>query len=113
MKRMSYWLLGIAVIVMALSQAPAAVAGSTVRGQLYRLSQNRRYPAPAIAVRLTSQRYGPSSTVYSGPDGWYYLYNVPAGAFVLEVTVSSRQVLRFNVQVNSTAYTDVGPIQVP
>ena len=67
------------LVLLVASVASAA----TVRGQLVFASNNT--PAPYIAVRLNAPNKGPSEFAYSGGDGKYYLKNVPAGTYQLEV----------------------------
>ena len=43
----------------------------------------------------------------------YYLYNIPAGDFTLEVWVSEQNPLLKQISVGAQAYTDIQPIQVP
>jgi hypothetical protein len=61
---------------------------TTVRGQVIRA--NGVSPVPGITVDLlipnANSRSVPSVT---GPNGMYYLYNIPAGDYYLEVWVSS------------------------
>src|ERR1035437_4577250 len=47
-----------------------------------------RYPAAGVAVTVYNQYAGKSSPGHAGQDGLYYLYNVPAGYYTLEVWVS-------------------------
>lgn len=88
---------------------------STVRGMLFREDQRRnRYPAPGIPVRLNHPHYGPSGFVYSGNDGMYYLQNIGAGVYTLEVMIGKDQFLRFQINVyGDRPYTDIEPIRVP
>ena len=93
----------------------SAVAGSSiVRGKLLRVTpQGQSYPAGGIGVSVTNTQHGRSSMVYSGADGMFYLYNIPAGAFTLEVWTAKNQALRFPIQVYERPYTDINPIRVP
>ena len=93
----------------------SAVAGSSiVRGKLFRVTpQGQSYPAGGLAVSVTNQKYGRSSMVYTGADGMFYLYNIPSGAFTLEVWTAKNQALRFPIQVHEKPYTDINPIKVP
>jgi hypothetical protein len=75
--------------------------------------QGQSYPAGGLAVSVTNPQHGRSSLVYSGADGMFYLYNIPAGAFTLEVWTAKNQALRFPIQVYEKAYTDINPIKVP
>ncbi|MFZ1008668.1 MAG: carboxypeptidase-like regulatory domain-containing protein [Candidatus Sulfotelmatobacter sp.] len=88
--------------------SPAHAA--TVRGQLVFSSSNA--PAPYVAVRLNSQSKGPSEFAYSGGDGKYYLLNVPAGAYQLEVWRGGKVVLTVAVTVQEPV-ADLPPARVP
>jgi hypothetical protein len=105
--------LAVAFFVGLLLQS--AVGGSSiVRGRLFRVTpQGQSYPAGGLAVSVTNPQHGRSSLVYSGADGMFYLYNIPAGAFTLEVWTAKNQALRFPIQVYEKAYTDINPIKVP
>ena len=93
----------------------SAVAGSSiVRGKLFRVTpQGQSYPAGGIGVSVTNTQHGRSSMVYSGADGMFYLYNIPAGSFTLEVWTGKNQALRYPIQVYEKPYTDINPIRVP
>jgi hypothetical protein len=93
----------------------STLAGSSiVRGKLFRMTpQGQSYPASGLGVSVTNQKYGRSSMVYTGADGMFYLYNIPAGAFTLEVWTAKNQALRFPIQVYERPYTDINPIKVP
>lgn len=96
--------------------AVSAEALSMVRGQLFRRdAYGRGYAAPGIAVRLWHPQYGASSFSNSDREGMYYLYNVPAGDFTLEVWLTGQpeHVLRRPLRVDGRAVVDVPPIQVP
>jgi len=91
-------------------------AASIVRGQLFRLGpEGQRFPASSIAVRLVNQNRGPSGFAYTGSDGMYYLYNIPADNYTLEVWLSQdpNRRLKVNVRVDDRPYTDVAPMEVP
>jgi len=94
------------LVFLLLSPAHAA----TVRGQLVFSSSNA--PAPYVAVRLNSQSKGPSEFAYSGNDGKYYLRNVPAGAYQLEVWRGGKVVLTLAVTVQEPL-VEVPPARLP
>lgn len=102
------------IAIVGLLLQSAVGASSIVRGRLFRVTpQGQSYPAGGIAVSVNHPQYGRSSYSYAGGDGMYYLYNIPAGAFVLEVWVSSGQAMTFQIQVYEQPYTDIAPIRVP
>jgi len=74
-----------------------AANAATVRGQLVFGSSGA--PAPYVSVRLNAAGKGPSEFAYSGSDGKYYLRNVPAGAYRLEVWRGGKIVLTVAVSV--------------
>jgi hypothetical protein len=90
-KHISMRVLGGLVLLIA-----SAASAATVRGQVVFATNNS--PAPYVAVRLNASR-GPSEFAYSGGDGRYYLRNVPAGAYQLEVWRGGRVVLKVAVTV--------------
>lgn len=103
------------------SQAPImpiydAPQGQRVtRGMLFRGSTCCQHRAQAVAVRVTHPQYGPSSFAYTGQDGMYYLYNVPAGKFTLEIWITNdeRSVQRYPVTISDALVNDIPPIRVP
>jgi hypothetical protein len=100
-------------LVGFLWQSPVG-GSSVVRGRLFRVTpQGQSYAAGGLAVSVTNTKYGRSSMVYSGADGMFYLYNIPAGQFTLEVWTAKNQALRFPINVYERPYTDINPIKVP
>jgi hypothetical protein len=93
---------------------PASAQGATVRGRLERRDgQGRLYPATYVSVTLNSAKTGRSSQAYTGADGMYYLYNVPAGDYQLEVWATpGKPPLTFNIRVLDRPYTDILPILI-
>jgi hypothetical protein len=70
---------------------------ANVRGQLVYASDNSA--APYVAVRLNSTSKGASEFAYSGADGRYFIKNVPAGDYQLEVWRGGRIVLTIPITV--------------
>jgi hypothetical protein len=89
----------------------ATMAGaSTVRG---RLVHSNGYPAAGVAVTVVNQSVGRSSPAYAGPDGMYYLYNVPPGVYYLEVWVyPGAAPMVYQIQVVEP-YTDIPQVGIP
>lgn len=93
-----------------------------VRGMLFRPGQptsqrpDGRYPAGGIQLTLFNQRMGRSSPAYSGSDGMYYFYNVPAGDYTLEVWLAVQQATPYGIRVLPSTpqrpFTDIAPIAV-
>ena len=75
---------------------------ATVKGQLLNASNNS--PAPYVAVRLNSQSRGASEFAYSGGDGRYFINNVPAGDYVLEVWRGGRMVSSMPIKVQEPVF---------
>ena len=101
--------LALCVIAPVISSAEMA---STVRGRLVRRTPRGEFPAQGIPVSL-NRNGGRSGYAYSGPDGMYYLYNIPPGSYSLEVWVyPNRPPLVFSINVNEQGYTDISPIAV-
>lgn|SRR5262249_7488728 len=61
---------------------------ATVRGRVDRVVKGRRSPAVGVPVTLSSGRVGRSSPAYSNQNGMYYLQNIPAGTYNLEIWTS-------------------------
>jgi hypothetical protein len=103
-----------AIAIMGLLLQSTVDGSSIVRGRLFRVTpQGQSYPASGIAVSVSHPKYKRSSYVYSGADGMFYLYNIPAGAFTLEVWTSKGQAMTFKIQVYEREYTDLAPIRLP
>lgn len=102
-------------LLMLLSTLSTVALAATVRGRLDRVNPNGvRYPAPGVAVTLFNRNSGRSTAAYAGADGLYYLYNVPAGSYYLEVWISrnpSAPPKVFPVSVADPS-TDIPPIVV-
>src|SRR5437588_22985 len=89
---------------------PVWANAATVRG---RLVHANGYPAAGVAITVVNQQVGRSSPAYVGPDGMYYLYNIPPGYYYLEVWIypgAPPQV--YQIQVFEP-YTDIPPTGVP
>jgi len=94
------------IAIALLAALPATAA--TVRGRLVR----GRAGAGGIAVTVINPRKVRTAAVYSGADGMYYIPNVRAGSYTLEVWVRRIRPLEFPIQVREPQ-TDVNPINVP
>ncbi len=100
---------GCAVLLVVMAQAASA---ATVHGRLVHAGNG--YPAAGVPVTVYNQNLGRSSPANSGPDGMYYLYNVPAGNNnYLEVWMyPGAQPVVYQIQVVEP-YTDIPQIAVP
>lgn len=85
---------------------------ATVRGNLHRILWNGvQSNAPGVAVTLYNPSLGRTTPSYTDVYGMYYLYNIPPGAYYLEIWTSNPPMV-FQIQV-SDPYTDVPPVRVP
>lgn len=96
--------------VLLVSLMVVTANAATVRG---RLVHANGYPAAGVAVTVVNQQVGRSSPAYAGPDGMYYLYNIPPGYYYLEVwTYPGAPPQVYQIQVFEP-YTDLPPTGVP
>jgi hypothetical protein len=78
-----------------------------VRGRI----QRGPYPVPYVTVTLFSSSRGRSAPSVTGPDGMYYLYNVPPGQYIIEIWLGGRPI-QYSVNVGEP-HTDYPPISIP
>jgi len=101
------------LVVFALLQAAAA---ATIRGELVRRAANgANYPAGGIAVTIYNQYRGRSTASFTAANGMYYIYNIPAGAYYLEIWTSRDPRVPptvYPVQIREP-YTDIPVLAVP
>lgn len=94
---------------LLLSVLAIPVLAANVRGKLQDREQS---PKAYVAITLYNSRTGRSAAVYTGADGMYYLRNVPAGEYYLEVWLyANRPPLTYKVTINDPD-TDIAPIEV-
>lgn len=103
--------IALAFMVLGFVTAQALAAASTVRGQIYRMVNGKRVGANGIAVRLNHPQRGPSSAVYTNSEGMYFLYNIPPGQYTLEVTITQKNIKKYQITVENKPYTDIAPIE--
>jgi hypothetical protein len=84
-------------------------ATSTVRGQILR----NRYPVAKVSVTLYNSGRGRSSPSYTNNTGTYYIPNVPADSYILEIWITPNKPLTYNIRVGQDRYTDIQPIEIP
>jgi hypothetical protein len=60
------------------------VDAAILRGRLVRMVGGIQYPAPYLPVTILGA-LGESTPSYTGPDGMYYIYNVPPGEYTLRI----------------------------
>jgi len=88
------------------------VAGATdLRGGIYGQSSYQPQPFPLFGARvelLVPQTGRIMFVAYTGPDGMYYMTNIPPGSYQLRVN----QQMRFPVRVASVAFQDIPPIRI-
>jgi hypothetical protein len=101
------------LLLLLLFVAQASAFAGTVRGMLLRRGgDGNQYAAPYVKVSLNNEERGRSALAYSGTDGMYYLYNVPAGNYLLEIWVSPTKVQRYKISVSDQPYTDIARIEI-
>ena len=105
-------------VVRDILATPDVVAASLVRGQVYRVNPyGQPYVVAGVAVRLVhmQNQYLPSDFVNTDRDGMFYLYNVPAGDWVVEVWYTGRpeHIVKRGVRVDRPLVDVLPPIQVP
>jgi hypothetical protein len=97
------------IVVLFAAAGTSQAAAATVRGKL--LQGNS--PASGIQVTVLNQQKVRTSPVYSGANGMYYIPNVKAGSYTLEVwTTSRKSPLVFPIQVKEPE-SDINPIKLP
>ena len=107
------------LLLLFLCVLPAS-AQSFISGHLYRRNPNSQQqqqyatPAPGIAVTVwsTSSTMGRSNPAYSDATGFWSLYNIPAGTYVLEVWVTPTKPWTFPITVNQPKHY-YGIVYVP
>ncbi len=96
----------LAYLVVGLGQAAAA----TVRGKLVRGTA----VVSGVQVTVLSAKKVRSAPAYSGSDGIYYIPNVPAGKYTLEIWATpNKPPLTVPIQVTAKPETNVNPVQLP
>lgn len=83
---------------------------ATVEGQVVFASTGR--PSAYVAVRLYSGSRGPSEFAYSGSNGKFYLKNVPAGDYELQIWRGGRKVASLKISVQEPR-TRIGAVRIP
>jgi hypothetical protein len=94
-----------AVVLLLLA---AAAAQATVRGQVVRSDTGQPYAGVQVTLQAGNARSVPA---YTDANGRFYLQNVPAGPYTMEIR-SKRRTITIPVQVTGAAYTDVPPVTV-
>ena len=106
----------IALVVSFTVVMSAEGSAGNVRGLLLRRNPQGSYPVAGIAVTVYAQQIGRSRAAYSGSDGMYYLYNIPGGAYYLEIWAHGygNPPIVFQIFVNDRQqFTDIAPVTVP
>ncbi len=93
------------LLVLAVGSARAA----SVRGQV--VHRNGK-PATGMAVTVSDHKKFRSVRAKVGGDGMYYLSNIPAGKYYLEVWVNPQSPSVYQVTV-SEPHTDMPKVTVP
>jgi hypothetical protein len=88
---------------------------ANIRGQIRRLGPAGVYGVANVRVTLYSQALGLSAPSFTGFDGMYYLYNIPAGSYFLQVwanPVNPNSPLAYPIQVFAPS-TDIPVVTLP
>lgn len=93
----------------ALAAASTAAHAASVRGQV--LHQNGQ-PAANVTITISDHKNYRSSPAHAGNDGMYYLFNIPAGQYYLEVWTNPQTPTVYQVTV-SEPNTDMPRVTVP
>lgn len=93
------------IVVLLLA---AVAAQATVRGQINRLDNGQPYPGVMVTLKTGNVSSVPA---YTDATGKFYLQNVPAGNYTMEVR-SKRKTINVPVKVTSAPYTDVPKVTV-
>jgi hypothetical protein len=92
----------------ALAAASTAARAASVRGQVLR--QNGQ-PLAGVTVTISDHKSYRSVPAHSGNDGMYYLFNIPAGQYFLEVWTNPKTPTVYQVTV-SEPNTDMPRVTV-
>lgn len=98
-------------LLLALVMFASAVDAQTVRGRIDRSTSYGVYPAIQVPVTLFSMQRGRSAPAYTSREGFYYLYNVPPGQYVLEIWAYNRPVT-IPVSVYNQPFNDIPPVTI-
>ena len=97
------------VTIVFLLAIAGACQAATVRGKLLRGNK----AASGIEVTVLNSGKVRTSPVYSGANGMYYIPNVKAGSYTLEVWATPKKPpLTFPIQVKEPE-SDINPVELP
>ena len=86
----------------------SVVAEATVRGQIVRRDTGQPYPGVTVTLHAGNVSSVPA---YTDANGRFYLQNVPAGTYTMEVR-SKRRTITLPVRVTAAPYTDAPTVTV-
>ena len=99
------------LLYIFLSFSAVPLQAAIVRGRIQRPSMNAG--VPGVPVTVWCPQLGRSSPVYSGPDGMYYIQNIPPGIYNLEIWLTPGGApLVYQIRVVEP-FADVLPINLP
>jgi hypothetical protein len=98
----------IAVLVVFLLFATASAHADTVRGKVVYADGVTAYPNVAVTLQNSAGRSG---TAYTGSDGMFYLEQIPAGEYTMEVK-TAKETKTLKISVQPQPYTDVAPVKM-
>jgi hypothetical protein len=93
----------------ALAVPSTAAHAASIRGQL--LHKNG-LPAGDVTVTISDHKNYRSAPASAGSNGMYYLYNIPAGQYYLEVWVNPKTPQVYQVTI-AEPNTDMPRVTVP
>jgi hypothetical protein len=93
------------IVVLLLA---AVAAQATVRGEVVRSDTHQPYQGVVVTLKAGKVSSVPA---YTDANGRFYLQNVPAGTYTLEVR-SKRKTITLPVRVTTAPYTDVPKVMV-
>ena len=115
MRFFSIWIRPVLLGILLMPTPETAAHAATIRGRADCLVNGQRAPAVGSVITVFNARIGRSRRAPVGQDGRYYLYNVPAGSYALEVwsrNDPSRAPTVFQLTVYDP-FTDVPVIVLP
>lgn len=97
------------ILCLAVFLAASHARAATVRGQI---THQGGMAARYVSVRVVSSSGSASPFSRTGDDGWYYLNNIPAGEYTLEIHAGGERPITVRVSVHEPT-TDVQAVVIP
>ena len=92
---------------------PGISEAASVRGRVEHMdARGRHTTVPGVAVTVSQPGRGRSYPVYTDARGMYYLQNIRAGIYNLEIwRAGSSRPVTYRIRVNEP-YTDISPVTI-